>query len=557
MLSARVIRFASLGCLLSLLALGSAPAQSRPDRSITVAELDAYLRFLSSDLLEGRGPGTRGESLTTAYLVSQLQAFGAKPGAAGQWLQPVSITVHDPVPDAPVELGLTGRVTRSLTHGQELRVANYSGAGSVEAQGELVFVGYGIHAPIYRWDDFAGIDLRGKIAVALQGEPALPDDSTRFNGFRASRYSWARDKQVEMERRGAVGVLWVTKNGSLSTAPPSGSRRLTSQLGGPMVFTGNVADSLVASLLPDGSGGWAALVAAAGRPGFQARPLGTELRVRFRTAPRTVVSHNVVGTITGTDPVLAREHLVVSAHWDAYGIVRPVDGDSIANGALDDGSGTIVTLALARVFARHPLPRSVTLLFTTAEEWGLLGAEAFVAQSPIPLDQVVANLNIDDGIELFGPRKDVAPLGIELSSLGRSVAAVARRQGLRVSLDPFPAEGFFLRADNYPFARAGVPALYLALGTDAVGRPKGWVDAKVKEYLERHYHRPSDDYQTVAIDLAGSRQLAEFTRELAILVGTARGRPTWNPGSEFSRMVTPLSSPRVDRPSSPARLEPR
>lgn len=193
-------------------------------------------------------------------------------------------------------------------------------------------------------------------------------------------------------------------------------------------------------------------------------PLGVRLDLSFRTRPRTIVSNSVVGSVSGTDDRLAGEHIVISSHWDAFGIGRPVNGDSIYNGALDDGSGVTAALALARVFGASAQPRSITFLFTTAEEWGLLGAEAFVCQGPLPMERIVANLNLDDGIELFGPRKDVAPLGIELSTLGATIDQVAASKELAVSEDPFPAEGFFLRADNFPFARARVPALYMALG---------------------------------------------------------------------------------------------
>ena len=242
-----------------------------------------------------------------------------------------------------------------------------------------------------------------------------------------------------------------------------------------------------------------------------------------------------MGVVPGTNPALANEHVVISAHWDAYGIGAPVNGDSIYNGALDDGSGMTAALALARVFAANPQPRSITFLFTTAEEMGLIGAQAFVCKGPLSVDRIVANLNLDDGIELFGPKRDVAPLGVELSSLGRTVAEVARSKGLRVSPDPFPQEGFFLRADNFPFARAGVPALYVALGTDDAHQPAGFTVAKTNEYLQRHYHRPSDDYATVVLDLRGALQYAEFTRDLTIAVASARERPQWNAGVEFSR----------------------
>jgi Zn-dependent M28 family amino/carboxypeptidase len=450
-------------------------------------------------------------------------------------LQPVSIVVHDPASDSPPEVRLSGRVSRVLEHGRDIRLSNYTDKPKVTAGGEVVFVGFGIDAPIYGWNDFAGVDLRGKVAVGLIGEPTLAD-SSRFNGVRASRYSWTEDKTTALERQGAIGVLWVRPAGSFGGAVAGGARRLAERARDSRVFfTGVLADSTLASLVAPGQGSLADLIAAASKEGFTAKPLGVRLDVAFETRPRVVTTHNVVGTVNGTDSGLADDHVVLSSHWDAYGVGAPVKGDSVYNGALDDGSGMIVELALARIFARHPQPRSITFLFTTSEEWGLIGAEAFVRGGPLRMGQVVANLNIDDGMELFGPKRDVAPLGVELSTLGAVVDSLARGRALRVAPDPFPEEGFFLRADNYPFARAGVPALYMALGTDAVDRPAGWTDGKVKEYLEQHYHKPSDDYETVVVDLAGSRQLAELTRDLTIAVARARSRPAWLRGSEFSR----------------------
>ncbi len=526
-------------------ALAGAPvrAQQADSLGITTDELSARLRLLSSDLFEGRYPGTRGETLTTSYLVSELQTFGLRPGAAPAvgdtadgWLQPVSILTYRPDPTSPNEARLSGRITRALEHGREIRLANYSTSAEVRAGGELVFIGYGIYAPAYGWDDFRGLDLRGKIAIGLAGEPALSNDTTRFNGVRASRYSWTAEKLAELERRGAIGVLWMRPSGSLSRAPVGGTRRLAAEAeGGHLLFTGGLTDSTLAGLLPTRAGGIGAVVAAADRQGFRPIPLGVRLDVVFRTRPVTVVSHNVVGVVPGRDPRLAGEHVVLSAHWDAYGIGPAVNGDSIYNGALDDGSGTTVLLALARAFARHPQRRSLTFLFTTAEEWGLIGARGFVRDGPLARDRIVANLNLDDGIELLGVKRDAAPLGVELSTLGATVATVATRMGLRVSPDPYPEEGYFLRADNLPFAEAGIPSLYMALGTDVPGAAPGFVDAKVKEYLDHHYHRPSDQYDTFTLLFEGSKQFAEFVRDVTIAVANADQRPRWLAGAEFQR----------------------
>jgi hypothetical protein len=411
----------------------------------------------------------------------------------------------------------------------------------------MVSVGYGIHAPMYGWDDFAGVDLRGKVAVFLMGEPTIADDTTRFNGVRASRFGWHADKLREMERRGAVGALWFRPGTDLSPAPPTGPRRLVLDAESTTLrFGGMLSDSALGALLPRGTN-VTGLVERAGRPGFRPLPLGVRLDAAFRTQPRTLRTHNVIGVVAGSDPSLAAEHVVLSAHWDAYGIGPAVNGDSIYNGALDDGSGMTALLALARVFARHPQRRSITFLFATAEEWGLLGAEAYVAAGPLPVSRIVANLNLDHGVEFMGRMRDAAPLGIELSSLGRNVADVAAQMGLAVSPDPYPTEGLFLRSDQFPFARAGIPALYMALGTDGETYTKAQVDSAVGGYLQNHYHQPSDEYETVVMDLTGAQQFAEFVRDVTISVANQDERPRWNEGSEFEPCVAAARGGAMNR----------
>ena len=530
-----------LAALAWVIVVATATGNAQTGDSITTAELGARLRFLSSDLFEGRYPGTRGEALTTGYLISELKSFGVKPGAApGQsdssaWLQPVDLLVQPPDSGFPVAARLSGRISRDLEPGREITFVNARRKAEVEAAGELVFVGYGIDAPVYRWNDFAGLDLHGKIPIVLMGEPTLKGDTVRFNGVRASRFSWFTDKLADMERRGAVGVLIIVPDGSLQGPVRVGRYLAGDARDDGLHFIGGITDSAVARLLPPKSRSLDALLHRANQPGFRSVPLGVTLAAHFRSRPNTVTSHNVIGTIPGADSALANQHVVLSAHWDAYGIGKPIKGDSIYNGALDDGSGVTALLALARVLAHHPQRRPLTFLFTTAEEWGLFGAHAFVCSGPLPPEHIVANLNLDDGIELLGPKRDAAPLGVELSTLGQTVRNVAGKSGLRVSPDTYPEEGFFLRADNYPFARAGIPALYMALGTDGVGSSKQYVDSMVKVYLDQHYHKPSDEYQTVALNLEGSRQFADFVRDVAIAVASDSAPPRWLPGAEFQR----------------------
>lgn len=521
-----------------MLAAATVPlrAQGADSLEVTTAELGARLRFVSSDLFEGRAPGTRGEALTTRYLVSEMESFGVEPGGVdGSWVQPVSVVVHSADSTSPNEARIKGRITRALTHGRDVRFSNYTAGPEVRGGGELVFVGYGIHAPMHDWDDFAGTDLRGKVAVFLLGEPSIEGDTIRFNGVRASRFGWHADKLREIERRGAAGALWLLPGATISSSPPTGPRRLADDAReATLRFGGMITDSALAGLLPGGVT-LASLIERSERPGFEPLPLGVHLEAAFRTRPRTVTTHNVVGVVPGRDSALAVEHVVLSAHWDGYGIGPAMNGDSVYNGALDDGSGLTALLALARVFANNPQRRSVTFLFTTAEEWGLLGAEAYVTSGPLPPDRMVANLNLDHGVEFMGRMRDAAPLGIELSSLRRNIDEVSARMGLTVSPDPYPEEGLFLRSDQFPFARAGIPALYMALGTDGETYTKAQVDSAVADYLQNHYHRPSDEYETVVMGLDGARQFAEFVRDVTISVANQDARPEWNAGAEFER----------------------
>src|SRR3954463_1212106 len=356
-----------LGLLLSALPLS---AQSNDPLAISSPELGARLRFFSSDLFEGRYPGTRGETLATSYLISELQSFGVAPAASqvssdSSWLQPVELLVQRPDSTAPVQARLTGRITRALASGREITFVNAGRSGDVNAAGGLVFGGYVIDAPIYRWNDFAGLDLEGKIAIVLTGEPTLSGDTVRFNGVRASRFSWFEDKLADLERRGAAGVLIIRPDGSLQSPVRVGRYLATDVSDTGLRFIGGITDSALARLVPPKSRSLSALIESANRPGFRAVPFGVRLSARFHTQPSTVTSHNVIGTVRGTDSALGGEHVVLSAHWDAYGIGKPIAGDSIYNGALDDGSGVTALLALARVFARHPQRRSLTFLFTT------------------------------------------------------------------------------------------------------------------------------------------------------------------------------------------------
>lgn len=303
-----------------------------------------------------------------------------------------------------------------------------------------------------------------------------------------------------------------------------------------LLFTGTICDSILFKLLSQNSLTSQETIESTILRTFKPIPLGVTIKVNFQTKPKLILSNNVVGVVSGTNKTLNNEHIVISAQWDAFGFKKPIDGDSICNGALDDGSGLTSALALARVFAANPQPRSITFLFCTAEELGLLGSDAFVRFGPLSSKNIIANFNIDEGTELFGRKIDVAPLGIEQSSLGITVSKIASKKGLRVSNDPYPEEGYFLRADNYSFAKFGIPALYMGLGTKDIDHDPGWTNSKNEEYINKHYHQVSDNYENVVLDLRGAVQLAEFTRDLIYDIANSKEKPKWLPSSEFDRL---------------------
>src|SRR5215213_5587580 len=313
-------------CLALTLLVPPISAQTPDSLAISTQELAARLKFFSSDLFEGRYPGKKGEELTTAYLISELQSFGLQPGAApapgdtnASWLQPVELLVQSPdSASPPVEARLSGRISGELAPGKDVTFVNAGRGPDVEAAGDLVFVGYGIDAPMYKWNDFAGTDIKGKIAVMIFGEPTIPGDTVRFNGVRASRFSWFSDKLADLERRGAVGMLLIRSNGAFTQGPVRVGRYLASDVDdNGLRFLGGITDTALARLLPSKVGSLPAVLKSAEKPGFRAIPLGVKLAVQFRSQPSTVRSHNVIGTVRGTDAALADQHVVLSAHWDA------------------------------------------------------------------------------------------------------------------------------------------------------------------------------------------------------------------------------------------------
>ena len=527
---------------LLLLSPASLAAQSRS--AITAAEIDGHLRFLASDLLEGRAPGTRGGRLAAEYIASQLRAFGVEPGVNGSYFQPVPIDVLTTQPGS-AHASVSGKATATLKQGEDVVLSAGSAEPQSSARGELVFVGYGAVAPEYRWDDFKGTDLKGKIMLVLVNDPpATTAEPTLFGGVAMTYYGRWTYKYEEAERRGAAGVLIVHRTDQagypfqvLVGSNSTGQRLLPRdpKLPPPVGVRGWITDSAATALLKQAGLDMAALRKQAESRDFRPVPTGIVADLAIASKVERVNSENVIGIVRGRDPKLSKEYIALSAHWDHLGVGTPVNGDSIYNGAFDNASGVATILAIARsAAATQPKPkRSLLFAFVTAEESGLLGS-AYFAQSPtVPLSQIAANVNVDE-TNFVGPTRDVVLLGLDKSSLGPSLAAMLQPEGIAVMPKEHPERGHFYRSDHFSLAKAGVPSVSIESGTGFVGKPKGWGEQWWEEYNDKRYHQPSDEYRP-DFNLSGSVQLGEIVLRFARRLADAPAMPTWNANAEFHR----------------------
>jgi Zn-dependent M28 family amino/carboxypeptidase len=531
--------------LLLLVCAGGVAAQTTARAGgtarIATNEIDGHLRFLSSDLLEGRAPATRGGRLAAEYIAAQLRQFGVQPGVSGSYFQSVPIDVVGADPST-IRVAAGGRATATFRYPEDVVLWGGSAAETSAANAEIVFVGYGAAAPEYRWDDFKGVDLKGKVLLVLVNDPpATAAEPDLFGGRAMTYYGRWTYKYEEAERRGAAGMLivhtteaagypWHTVVGSWAKE----QRMLPRPAGSPapLAFRGWITDSAATALLGQAGLDLADLRRRAASRDFRPVPTGITLDVGFRSSVQHLRSENVVGLLTGSDPALRGEHVVYTAHWDHLGIGPKVDGDSIYNGALDNASGVADILAVARAAATGPRPRrSQLFVFVTGEESGLLGSQYFAEHPTVPARDLVANLNVDGG-NVLGRVRDLRVLGDTKSTLGPSLAAFIAPMGMHLTPDPHPERGAFYRSDHFSFARVGVPSVSIGEGDDFVGRPAGWGEAQNEDYTAHHYHQPSDEYRA-DFDLTGAAQLAQIVLDFGTRLANAAAVPTWNRDAEF------------------------
>ncbi len=500
--------------------------------------MNAHLKYLADDLLEGRAPATRGGRLATRYIAAQFAVLGLEPAAAdGSYFQPVALVGMTPHPT--LTWGKPG-APHALKYLDEFVAWAERPETHVAVEGDVVFVGYGARAPEWQWDDYKGTDVRGKVLLMLVNDPGL-QDSTIFNGRALTYYGRWTYKLEEAARRGALGALlvhttesatygWDVVRGSWSVEQFKLDRPAAESI----AFAGWVTHDAAQTALAQAGLSLDSLTRLAARRDFRPVTTGVHVAVDIISALRHVQSENVAARLPGSDPVLGREAVVFTAHWDHKGIGPAVNGDSIYNGAEDNASGVAAMLGAAQALVQSGVRprRSVLFVATTAEESGLLGSEAYVRDPLVPLDRTAAELNMDV-VNVRGATRDIDALGIDRSTLGPVFEDAARAESLVVVRRP-DVRGAFYRSDHFPFAKAGVPALSIEPGEDFVGRPAGWGKEQQERYNAERYHQPSDEYQpTFRYD--GMAQEVRVALRVALAVANTATLPRWLPSSEFQR----------------------
>lgn len=507
---------------------------------ITADYLRAQIAKLSADEFEGRAPATPGDNKARQYIVEQLQDIGFNPGGAdGRWQQPFDV------------VGIKAEMPKQWTFSKGGKKASFkwwdqyiAGSGVQTEKGsiknaEVVFVGYGIQAPEYGWDDFKGQDLKGKVLLMLNNDPDW--DPNLFAGNTRLYYGRWVYKYESAARQGAAGAIIV------HTTPSAGYpfQVVQTSWSGEQVevpaedepriqVKGWMTEDASRQLVKLAGQDLDKLVESAKSKDFKPLPLGITTSLDFKNKLNKSQTANVYGVLKGSDPKLADEYVIYSAHHDHLGVGEPdAAGDKIYNGAMDNASGVAQLLAQAKAFRALPTPpkRSIMMLFVAAEEQGLLGSKYYATHPTIEPGKIVANINYDGG-NIWGRTKDIIFVGKGKSTIDEYVDAIAKAQDRHVVPDQFPDRGFFYRSDQFSFAKIGVPALYLDAGTDFVGKPPEWGKQVHEEYEEKHYHQPSDQIQD-SWNFDGMIEDAQLGFYVGLNIANAAQTPTWVPGDEF------------------------
>lgn len=512
-----------------------------PAGAIEETVLRAHIRFLADDLLEGRGPGSRGDALTQRYLQTQFRLFGLQPAAPdGGWIQPVPLVGVTTHPPDSVAVRKNGKSVELASHDDIVITVGKPAATTGFEDAEIVFVGYGIVAPEYDWDDYKGVDLRGKVLLMMNNDPA--DDPELFEGRRRLYYGRWDYKYAMAAAQGAAGAIIIHTTPSagypfqvVQTSWGGEEFELRETKGPRMEMRSWVTEEAARRIADLAGQDLDALRAAAESRDFHPVPLGATMSVSLRADVREQDTANVLGVLPGSDPELRDQYVVYMAHHDHLGVSaqRDASGDNIYNGAVDNASGTAGLLSILKAYAEMPQRPRRSILFAAvgAEEQGLLGSKHFAANPSVPAGAMAAVLNID-GINFLGRTHDVNVIGTGKSNLDEIVRSVAAEQDRVVTPDAFPDRGYYYRSDQFSLARIGVPGVYLHSGTMVRDKPEGWGREQLEAWVEKKYHQPSDEYQE-DWDLSGAVEDLRLLFKVGLQVANQERLPEWTPGDEF------------------------
>src|SRR5580700_605118 len=534
---------------MSILAADKIEQQLKPALDvITPDSLLAHIKMLASDEFEGRAPGTKGEDLSVKYISEQFARIGLKPGNPdGTYIQEVPLA------------GIISEPVMSFTIGEkktELKFPDDYVASSARLQSDIkidnadvVFVGYGVVAPEYGWDDYKDVDVRGKTILMLINDPAIPDpkdpkklDDKMFKGKAMTYYGrWTYKYEIAGQKGAAAAVIihetepaaypysvvktsWAKENFELDQP--------NKNMDAVQVRSWITLD-VAKKLLVDSGQDFDALKKAAIKKDFRPVALKAKANISIKQTVRSFKSHNVLGKLEGSDPKLKDEWVVYTSHWDHLGRHLDLPGDQIFNGAIDNASGVASVIQLGAAFTKlNPPPkRSVLFMATTAEEAGLLGAK-FYAEHPLyPLEKTLADINIDT-VNPWGKTRDIEDLSNNNSTLDDMLAAAAKRNGRVMKPNSQPEKGGFYRADHFEFSKLGVPALYIGGGKEVIGKPAEFGQQKKDDYTAHHYHQVSDEVNP-EWDLSGAAQDMQLLFEVGYQVANGDKFPEWKSGTEF------------------------
>jgi hypothetical protein len=543
-----VVAFVSLTACDPLFALvqnePNAAHAAAADKGITESSLRADIKFLADDLLEGRGPGTRGDLLAQRYIESQFKIAGLQPAApGGGWTQDVPLVGVTTKPPEKLTFQLTGK-------DQSLELANYEdyivscGTGVKVAKiddAEVLFVGYGMQAPEYNWDDFKDVDVRGKVLLCMNNDPA--GDPELFAGRTRLYYGRWDYKYAKAAELGAAGMLIIHTDDSagypyqvVQTSWTGEQMALGGVTTGRALMEGWLSEEASKKLVDLAGKDLDELRKQAESRDFKPVSLGTTMSIEMKCRVRERSSANVLGVMPGSDPELSKEWLIFMAHHDHMGMAEQRTGeDNIYNGAVDNASGVGSMLAIARAMASLPESerpkRSVLFAAVAAEEQGLLGSDFLAQNPPVPAGRIAAVINID-GINILGRTQDISVIGKGKSDLDGITERFAIYQKRTVVGDQFPDRGFYYRSDQFSLAKVGIPGLYLGGGVNVIGKPDGWGKEQIRMWEENIYHQVSDEYSD-DWELSGAIEDAKLMFYVGMEVANQPSMPAWNPGDEF------------------------